>query len=150
MDMPEIFEVNLVNWCSSEHDLMLVRTAVFIEEQGVPAEIERDAHDADSIHALGLLDGQPVATGRLLSDGHIGRVAVLAQHRGKGFGGAIMHCLMAAAKREGMTDALLSSQVHACPFYEKLGFVQAGEVFMEAGIPHVSMKRSLVADKPET
>ena len=53
---------------------MLVRTAVFIEEQGVPAEIERDAHDADSIHALGLLDGQPVATGRLLSDGHIGRV----------------------------------------------------------------------------
>lgn len=89
------------------------------------------------------VDGEVVATGRLLPDGHIGRMAVAAAHRGAGLGGQVLLALMAEAVRLGMAEVCLNAQTHACAFYRRHGFVEDGEVFMEAGLPHISMRRSL-------
>ena len=132
-----------------------IRRQVFINEQGVDEAIEIDEHDADPAtvttcaHVLGLLDGVPIATGRLLlGDGpeheaHIGRVAVLASHRGEGYGRALMEGLHALGRELGYTEVALAAQVHALAFYEGLGYVAHGDVFMDAGIPHRDMHRRL-------
>ena len=120
-----------------------IREEVFIREQGVPAEIEQDEWDARSLHVVALLAGKPVGTGRLLPDGHIGRLAVLASARGFGVGKVLMEALMAEAQKAGMGHVALNAQTHAEPFYAALGFVREGEEFMEAGIPHIAMGRAL-------
>lgn len=121
-----------------------VRVAVFIEEQGVPRELEWDEWDAASLHAV-VVDpaGVPVATGRLLPDGHIGRLAVLPAHRGRGLGRRLMQCLIIRARERRLARVELNAQVHALAFYERLGFEAKGPVFMEAGIPHRAMGLSL-------
>lgn len=120
-----------------------VREIVFIEEQGVPRDIEWDDRDATSEHVLAL-DGEGVAigTGRLLADGHIGRMAVLADWRDKGVGRALLERLFEEARRKGMRQLALNAQTQACGFYRRFGFVEEGPEFMEAGIPHQAMVRS--------
>ena len=124
-----------------------VRRRVFIEEQGVPEELEIDEFDAPpalgstALHVLLPLDGVAVATGRLLLDGeaghgHIGRVAVLAEHRGRGCGRAVMLALHKIAREVGVRHLTLAAQLHAIGFYERLGYVARGEVFLDAGIEH--------------
>jgi predicted GNAT family N-acyltransferase len=113
---------------------------VFVEEQRVPAEIEMDDQDPVSVHALAYVQGRAVGTGRLLPDGHIGRMAVLRENRASGVGGAILACLVAEARRRGMTKVVLSAQTHAIDFYRKHGFRESGTVFEEAGIPHQEMR----------
>ncbi len=123
---------------------MRVRDAVFVVEQGVPREIERDAWDQCSDHALALdRDGRVVGTGRLLPDGHIGRMAVLREWRGHGIGGRILGALVACARERGMKRVVLNAQTHAAPFYAGHGFAAFGDEFMEAGIPHVAMAREI-------
>jgi len=123
---------------------MRVRDAVFVVEQGVPPEIERDEWDQRSDHALALdRDGQVVGTGRLLPDGHIGRMAVLPEWRGQGIGGRILASLIARAHERGMKRVVLNAQTHAVPFYARHGFAPFGDEFMEAGIPHVTMAREI-------
>ncbi|WP_343722775.1 GNAT family N-acetyltransferase, partial [Herbaspirillum seropedicae] len=87
--------------------------------------------------------GQPLATGRLLPDGHIGRMAVRKAGRGKGVGGAVLQALMQAARARGDREVVLNAQTHAAPFYAAHGFVQEGEIFLEAGIEHITMRASL-------
>ncbi|MFN2409927.1 MAG: GNAT family N-acetyltransferase [Halomonas sp.] len=116
-----------------------IRRVVFIDEQQVPKEEEWDGQDPACHHFLAYLDGNPVGTARLLPDGHIGRVAVLAKARGAGIGGQLMAAAIATAQRVGHPEVALSSQLHALAFYERLGFVAHGEVFMDAGIPHREM-----------
>ena len=123
---------------------MSIRTTVFVKEQGVPPDIERDQYDEKSQHVLGILQGNCMATGRLLPDGHIGRVAVLAEHRGRGFGRQIMQHLIALAAVNGHSFVELSAQVHALPFYAMLGFSEVGSRFDEAGLPHQAMRRHLL------
>lgn len=121
-----------------------IRFAVFVEEQRVPPEIEIDAQDPLSLHALAIdASGTAVATGRLLPDGHIGRMAVLQPARGSGVGTAVLRALMEAARARGHHEVVLSAQTHAVPFYARIGFAAEGEVYDDAGIPHIDMRRAL-------
>jgi predicted GNAT family N-acyltransferase len=136
--------VRILAWPDAEADAMRVRDAVFVLEQGVPPEIERDDWDRCSDHALALdREGRAVGTGRLLPDGHIGRMAVLPEWRRHGIGGRILASLIARARERGMQRVVLNAQTHAVPFYARHGFAAFGHEFMEAGIPHVAMAREI-------
>lgn len=121
-----------------------VRTQVFVEEQGVPQALEWDELDAGSRHALALdSTGKPIGTGRLLPDGHIGRMAVLPEWRAKGVGAALLRRLMELAQATGHGHVVLNAQLRAVPFYARFGFTCEGAEFIEAGIPHIAMARNL-------
>ncbi|WP_304617719.1 GNAT family N-acetyltransferase [Paracoccus sp. (in: a-proteobacteria)] len=124
-----------------------LRRRVFIEEQNVPEADEMDDLDAMAVHLLAHEDGQPLGTARLIlkgDTGKIGRVAVLAEARGRGLGAALMRAALDALRaRPGIRRASLSSQTHAIGFYEKLGFAAHGPVYDDAGIPHRDMSREL-------
>lgn len=125
-----------------------LRRAVFIDEQNIPEELEWDAHDAKVLHAVARNRlGQVIATGRLLhaEDGvsHIGRMAVHRVLRSGGHGAAVMQALEEAARARGDREVALNAQRSAERFYARLGYVVHGEEFVEAGIPHVEMRRPL-------
>lgn len=128
------------DWHRDGARLQAIRRAVFIDEQGVPEDLEWDAADAVSLHALALTaDGEAIATGRLLPDGHIGRMAVLRPYRGRGAGRAILQWLLDRARAQGHAAVILHAQSHALGFYARAGFVPSSAEFMEAGIPHRQM-----------
>lgn len=132
--------LTLGDWDTQREAARAIRYAVFVIEQNVPVELEWDDMDAVSLHALVVDEaGKAVATGRLLPDGHIGRMAVLTEARGKGIGGMVLQALMTEAKKRGDAVVMLSAQTHAEAFYGRFGFVREGEEFMEAGMPHVGM-----------
>lgn len=116
-----------------------IREAVFINEQGVASELEFDGLDDNAVQVLVGEPGQYVGTGRMLDDGHIGRIAILPEARGQGLGAKVVQALVAEAIRLGYPGVYLSAQTHALAFYFKLGFSLLGDEFMEAGIPHQSM-----------
>lgn len=121
-----------------------VREDVFVAEQGVPAEMEYDSWDPSSLHALARgPSGEPIGTGRLLPDGHLGRMAVLKDWRHQGVGTVLLLRLMEAARRRGVERLALNAQVSAAAFYRRFGFASEGAEFMDAGIPHVRMTRTL-------
>lgn len=131
-------------WDDARERARAIRYTVFVEEQGVPVELEWDDMDAPSWHALAFAaDGTPVATGRLLPDGHIGRMAVLKVARGTGMGARVLDALMAKAAELGYAELILNAQTHAAPFYARVGFEQVGDEFEEAGIPHVEMRKRI-------
>jgi predicted GNAT family N-acyltransferase len=139
-----MLRVELGNWESLRRWAAPIRTTVFVEEQNVPAEMEIDDWDPQCVHAVAFDGaGQAVGTGRLLPDGHIGRMAVLKPARGSGVGGALLTALMEAARARGQREAVLSAQTHAVPFYERHGYAICGTEYLDAGIPHVDMKRAL-------
>jgi len=140
-----MLRIELHDWERARVEASRIRLRVFVEEQRVPPEIEMDANDAVSVHALAYDGGKAVGTGRLLPDGHIGRMAVLRKHRTQGVGGAILARLIAEARRQGMREVVLSAQTHALEFYRKHGFAPSGAVYMEAGIPHQEMRLRLLA-----
>ena len=135
--------IELMCWEEARAQASPIRFTVFCEEQGVPREIELDEHDAVSVHALVFDEGKPVATGRLLPDGHIGRMAVLKDWRNRGLGGLMLQRLIEKARERGDKRIVLSAQVHAVPFYRAHGFVPQGSEYMEAGIRHQQMVRRL-------
>jgi len=135
--------IRMCDWCSACAEARLIREQVFVQEQGVPRELEWDDWDAPSVHALAFAAGVPVGTGRLLPDGHIGRMAVLKAWRGNGVGGALLESLVEQARRDGHAAVLLNAQTHAAGFYRRYGFLAEGPEFMEVDIPHVLMRRSL-------
>ena len=133
--------LRLGGWAELAAQAAPIRFEVFVEEQRVPAEMELDEFDALSCHALALVDGRPVGTGRLLADGHIGRMAVVVGWRGRGVGAALLQALIDEAGRRGIAQLALSAQTHALGFYRRFGFVPEGEVYEEAGLPHQVMTR---------
>ena len=135
--------IELMSWEHARAEASRIRFAVFVEEQGVPAELEMDEFDARSLHALAVQDGEAVGTGRLLPDGHIGRMAVLKAWRRHGVGGRLLQALVQAARMRGEEHVVLSAQVRALPFYRAHGFRAEGPVYEEAGIPHQAMRRTL-------
>jgi predicted GNAT family N-acyltransferase len=138
------FRIEPARWPEDRHDLLQVREAVFVAEQGVPLELERDAHDGTALHLLARDgDGNPVGTGRLLPDGHIGRIAVMRAWRGRGVGSALLNALVGEARKRGLAGVQLNAQCTAVDFYERHGFVAEGPVFDDAGIPHRHMQREL-------
>jgi len=131
------------DWRTARSCVLPLRIAVFVEEQGIPLELEEDQDDPVSLHAwVEADDGQVLATGRLLPDGHIGRIAVDRGRRGEGLGARVLAHLITMAKERGIEMLALHAQTSALRFYERFGFVPRGDVFMEVGIPHQLMVRS--------
>lgn len=122
-----------------------LRRRVFVDEQGVPPELEWDAHDLASVHFLieNAATGEAVATARLLPDGHVGRMAVDRRHRRQGLGRILMEAIRERALTDGHPRLVLAAQTHAIPFYEALGFTAYGDEFEDAGLPHRMMARDL-------
>ncbi|MCC7218007.1 MAG: GNAT family N-acetyltransferase [Burkholderiales bacterium] len=142
------YTVRLADWQRDRDALALVRNAVFIVEQGVPANLEWDDVDRACVHALALdAEGRAVGCGRLLPDGHVGRMAVLAPWRSRGVGSALLQRLIEVAIARGDARVALNAQVQAMPFYERFGFAAVGAPFDEAGIPHQAMSRSLSSSR---
>ncbi|MCU6499229.1 GNAT family N-acetyltransferase [Rugamonas sp. A1-17] len=134
-------DIRTGDWTALNADAKLIRFEVFVEEQKVPAELEMDHMDAACLHAVAYdASGTPIGTGRLLPDGHIGRMAVRLFARGSGVGGALLQVLMAQARARGDKQVVLSAQSHAAPFYERHGFAIDGDEFFEAGIAHINMQ----------
>jgi len=138
------FQVKLGSWDDFGDEARRIRVEVFVTEQGVPLELEIDSMDPVSVHALASRPaGAAVGTGRLLPDGHIGRIAVTRETRGQGVGGVLLLNLMAVARERGHREVELFSQVQAQRFYERFGFVVVGPQFDDAGIAHVPMRARL-------
>ena len=144
----EMVEVRTGDWNTLGRDAARLRTAVFVREQGIPADVEADALDASARHAV-LYNrlGQPVATGRLLQQapgvGRIGRMAVDRSVRGAQWGRVLLAALLEAARARGDTQVQLHAQCSAQGFYERAGFTVAGAPYEEAGRAHVLMTQAL-------
>jgi predicted GNAT family N-acyltransferase len=151
----------LVREAATDEDLkagFAVRREVFVAEQGVPEEIEYDAHDATAVHVLAIRrsDGTALGTGRLLHGpdaagrtggaegvGSLGRLAVVRAARGLGIGVALVRAIEEAARARGLTAVDLHAQTQALGFYERLGYEAYGTPFQDAGMPHLAMRRML-------
>jgi len=118
-----------------------VRKKVFVKEQNVPGDIEIDGLDSEAKHVLVFDADKAIGTGRILFDGHIGRIAVEKQYRCRGIGRIIVEKLVEIAKGLQLSEVWLSSQYHAKGFYQKLGFIEVGDIYQEAGIDHIKMKK---------
>tara|TARA_R110000782_G_scaffold33826_2_gene81306 strand:- start:388 stop:810 length:423 start_codon:yes stop_codon:yes gene_type:complete len=137
------FEVLQVSWFDMESHLRSIRTQVFIEEQSVPVELEWEEADIDCIHLLVKQDNNYIATSRLLDTGQIGRMAVLKPYRHRGIGDAMLKKLLIIAYSMGMDAVFLNAQLDAMDFYKKNGFIEQGDIFDDADIPHIKMHRQL-------
>lgn len=131
------------DWDCDQHILHSLRENVFVEEQGVPPEIEWDGRDPQAEHVIAERDGKAIACGRLMPDGKIGRMAVLPAARRTGVGGRVMTALIDQAMRLGLRSVYLHAQSHAEEFYAGQGFMREGDNFVEAGIEHIAMRRKL-------
>ncbi len=163
------FSVEIVDYATAAADLHAVREAVFVQEQGVPAELERDRSDPHCLHALARdAAGRPIGAARLVppfvaaggcvgagidaADAampseptpRIGRMAVLRAWRGRGVGEAMLEALTAAARERGWPELALHAQASAIGFYARQGYLPVGARFTEAGIEHQAMRRKLL------
>ena len=143
-----VLDIELGDWPALGQDAAKVRTAVFVQEQGIAQEMEWDGQDESALHVVGRNAlGQPIATARLVGEaGGVGRIGRMAVHRGlRGFhvGQAILQTLVDAARQRGDVEVMLHAQRSAEGFYLRQGFVARGESFEEAGIAHIEMSRML-------
>ncbi|MFF4052208.1 GNAT family N-acetyltransferase [Streptomyces chartreusis] len=154
---PVTYAVRVADDPADREACFAVRKEVFVVEQGVPQDIEYDAHDADAVHVLAVReDGLPLGTGRLLHGeaaaartdgdltvGSLGRLAVTREARGLGVGAALVRAIEDAARARGLAAVDLHAQTHALGFYQRLGYVAYGPEFPDAGMPHRAMRRAL-------
>lgn len=137
--------MTVVSRITSASDLeaaLQIRYRVFVDEQGVPLEEERDSYDDTALHLLARVDGAAAGTARLVvlpASGKVGRVAVLPEFRGQGIGEALMAEAHALAAELGLPELVLDAQVQVIGFYEKLGYTAEGPEFLDAGILHRRM-----------
>jgi len=144
----QTFSIRLCKWDEARAEARRIRALVFVREQGVPLALEMDDQDAHCDHALAYAaDGSAVATGRLLPDGYIGRMAVLKQWRGQGVGALVLQALVEHARHRGHASVRLNAQTTAAGFYRRFGFAPVGPEFVEAGIAHVPMQRDFSASR---
>jgi predicted GNAT family N-acyltransferase len=163
--------VHRAETASEREDALAVRYEVFVEEQGVPEELEADGKDDEAVHFVGYAEGDcdehdrneldrdgpdngdpdrddpsPVSAGRLrpLGDGvaKVERIAVLEPHRGEGWGRKVMTELEATAEERGIEKLIMHAQTPVEGFYRELGCETTSDVFEEAGIEHVEMEKS--------
>ena len=165
------FEVVIVKTDRERAVIFEIRMKVFVEEQNVPVEEELDAYDATATHFAviraddiswgiapneaeggakkALSEPRAIGTARMIDKGagigKIGRVAILKESRGKGLGFLLMRSIEAEAKQLGFKTLILEAQLYAVPFYEKLGYVAEGEIFLDANIEHRLMKKELTS-----
>ncbi len=146
MKQSEIAIASFFGLASEFSQAMQIRTAVFVEEQRVPVELERDEFDAVATHVLLQIDGKPAGTGRIFPDPkeqatmRLGRVAVLKEFRGLGLGNVIVaELLRQAQSKSGCRQILIHAQRQVEDWYAAMGFVAFGDEFIEAGIVHREM-----------
>lgn len=141
-------EVKTLDSAEETEAVRLLRTHVFVNEQGVPAEIEVDEFDDTAIHAVAYQSGVIVGTGRLVLDttdhAHIGRMAVEVSARRSGVGSAILVFLENEARFRGIKQVSLHAQNYVKNFYARYGYLVYGDTFIEAGILHIEMKKYIV------
>ena len=138
-------------WQNQTQALHGIRRRVFIDEQQVPEELEWDEEDIVATHFLAIYDPDtPVGVARLLSSGQIGRMCVLPEFRRSGIASQLLTAAENEAIKQGITAVFLHAQCYISHFYARHGYVAEGEEFMDAGIPHVAMSKSLkqVAKSP--
>ncbi|SES26110.1 Predicted N-acyltransferase, GNAT family [Gracilibacillus ureilyticus] len=127
-------------------DAYTVRCEVFVEEQGVPEELEIDDLENEAIHFAGYDDEKPVAASRMrLVDGYgkMERICILKDYRGKSYGKELLLFMEQVAKEKGIDKSKLNAQTQAEAFYQKLGYTTISGEFMDAGIPHITMTKNL-------
>jgi predicted GNAT family N-acyltransferase len=132
-------------WADDGDTLMQLRTRVFVEEQKVSAALEIDGKDSECQHVKAIVDGLIIGTGRLLPDGFIGRMCVLAEYRNRNIGTMMLENLVQQALDRGHQKVLLNAQSYIIPFYQKFGFRIDSDEFIEADIPHRRMILNLKA-----
>ncbi|AGK52758.1 GNAT family N-acetyltransferase [Bacillus sp. 1NLA3E] len=128
------------------NDAYSIRKKVFIEEQQVPPEEEIDQNEAEATHFVLYENDQPVGAGRfrvLAGIGKVERICVLKGQRNTGAGKELMNFIEKYAQTNGISNLKLNAQTHAIPFYSRLGYKTISEEFLDAGIPHKSMKKIL-------
>ena len=127
------------NWQQHNQEIKQIRTTVFIEEQHVPADLEWDEFDTQSIHFLAFHNNKAIATARLKPDGQIGRMAVVKDYRYKGIGKKLLTTVISRAENTGFSMIYLHAQKKAINFYKQFNFINNGEEFTDAGIKHQAM-----------
>ena len=138
------FTVREIAWADAETSLAAIRRQVFVVEQHVPEALEWDGLDDDAIHLLATAaDGTAIGCARILTQGRIGRMAVLETWRGRGVGRLLLQSAIASCRTSNWRDITLSAQMHALDFYARDGFVVCSEEYLDAGIPHRDMKLNL-------
>jgi len=143
-----MIDVRIGSWAELGRDAQALRSAVFVDEQKVPAAMEWDPADATCVHALARNRlGLALATGRMLEQApgvaRIGRMAVARTLRGSGVGQAVLDALLQVARERGLHQVVLHAQTSAAGFYRRAGFVERGPEFEEAGIAHIELTRGL-------
>jgi predicted GNAT family N-acyltransferase len=139
----------IIRAASTTHDMeqcFRIREEVFIVEQSVPVDIERDEYDSKALHFIALADGRAVGTARAVlkdngTSAKIGRVAVSRSNRGFGIGKLLIAAIEETPDLTNVLNFFLDAQTHALQFYARLGYEAYGEEFMDAGIPHRHMKK---------
>jgi predicted GNAT family N-acyltransferase len=139
----DTFYIDIADWEEDVNILKMIRTAVFINEQNVPIELEWDGLDESCIHFIVRSNNDAIATARLTPEGQIGRMAVLSGYRGLGIGTALLLKIINHAKNTGFNKLYLHAQTQAAGFYEKHDFKTEGDEFMDAGIRHRAMYKHL-------
>ncbi|CDN87467.1 MULTISPECIES: YbgC/FadM family acyl-CoA thioesterase [Hydrogenophaga] len=144
----DMLDLRVGGWDELGEGARQLRAEVFVQEQGIPLELEMDEADATAVHAVARNRlGRVVATGRLLRGepgvGKIGRMAVHRVLRGGSLGRRVLFALMDAARARGDREVVLNAQRSAVGFYARLGFATRGEPYEEAGIPHQTMVKAL-------
>lgn len=144
MDPADTPQVALADWETDSAAIRAVRNTVFSDEQGISESLDFDGRDHECVQVLARVgDGEVVGTARMLPDGHVGRIAVHERWRGRGVGTRLVEFLAEVARDRGFTEIYLHSQAQAAEFYTRLGYEIRGDTFMEAGIEHVLMVRTL-------
>lgn len=140
-------QVKLVETQAESESIKDLRVQVFVREQGVPLSEEFDEHEESAVHAVALIEGRIVGTGRMYElpsgETQIGRMAVEPRHRRDGIGGLVLAFLEAQAGQRGVREVILHAQTYVQSFYERHGYVVDGEPFMEVDIEHVRMVKRL-------
>jgi predicted GNAT family N-acyltransferase len=141
-----VIAIETQSWVVARDAAYAIRYAVFVEEQGIPVELEIDDYDPIAEHALAFVDGRCIATARIYLDekdpskAKIGRMAVLKDFREQGIGTALLGEVIRAGMMQGASVFELHAQQSAVPFYAKLQFKPDGAIFDEVGIPHQCMR----------
>jgi predicted GNAT family N-acyltransferase len=141
-----VIDVRLASGSSEVDEALELRRRVFVDEQRVTLEADRDGFDSEATHLVAVDDGRIVGTCRLVFDNglaRLGRMAVEPARRGRGIGAAILEAAESESRAAGAQRIRLHAQTAARSLYERAGFQVRGDEFVEEGIPHLTMEKPL-------